>query len=141
MLDRYLIDDGLHLPGFEIAEDASTAAGAARFRVTCSCGRMSHQPPSTREDALAAHLAHVNTRTGPPKGPAWLPLGARVAILLTVMLAVALACYATGQAVVHVQDLTGATAKAVAAGSVVTGFSLAFGLMVAARHYIAPTRA
>ncbi|MEU8478106.1 hypothetical protein [Streptomyces hygroscopicus] len=141
MLDRFAIDDGCHLPEVVIDEDASTAAGTARFRATCSCGRMPRQGAGTREQALASHLAHVNTKIGPSKGPEWLPVGARVVILVVAMLIVWGACYATGQFVTHDQDLTGATAKTVLGGSHLAGLALAFGLMVAVRRYIAPTRA
>ncbi len=140
-LDRFAIDDGRHLPQLVIAEDASTAAGLARFRAGCSCGRMSSHPAGTREQALAAHIAHVNTKIGPSKGPEWLPVGARVVILAVVMLIVWGACYATGQFVAHDQGLTGATAKTVLGGSHLAGLALAFGLVVAVRRYIAPTRA
>ncbi len=50
-LDRYIIDDGCHLPQIVIDEDASTAAGAARYRSRCSCGRMLRLPADTHEDA------------------------------------------------------------------------------------------
>ncbi|WP_327359823.1 hypothetical protein [Streptomyces sp. NBC_01304] len=140
-LDRFVIDDGRHLPQLVIDEDASTAAGTARFRARCSCGRMASHPAGTREQALAAHLAHVNTKIGPSKGPKWLPAGARVIILAVAMLIIWGACYATGQVVTHDQDLTGATAKTVLGGSHLAGLALAFGLMVAARRYIAATRA
>ncbi|MFJ8752216.1 hypothetical protein ACIREO_23210 [Streptomyces sp. NPDC102441] len=140
-LDRFVIDDGRHLPQMTIDEDASTAAGAARFRATCSCGRMSHRPAGTREQALGAHLAHVNTKAGPPRNPTWLPFGARVVILAAAMLMLWGLCYATGQVVVHNQGLTGAAAMTLRGGSHLAGLVLAFGLMVAARRSIAPTRA
>lgn len=141
VFDRFAIDDGLHLPQPVIDEDASTAAGTARFRAECSCGRMPQHPAGTRDQALAAHIAHVNTKIGPAKGPEWLPVGARVVILVVAMLAIWGACYATGQMITHDQDLAGATAKTVLGGSHLAGLALAFGLMVAIRRYIAPTRA
>ncbi|MFD8727777.1 hypothetical protein [Streptomyces sp. NPDC059611] len=140
MFDRFAIDDGRHLPKPVIDEDASTAAGTARFRAECSCGRMPQVPAGTREQALAAHVAHVTTKIGPPKGPTWLPGGARVLILAVSMLVLWGACYATGQFVANGQDLTGATATVVLGGSHFAGLALAFGLMVAVRRYIAPTR-
>ncbi|MFD5342972.1 hypothetical protein [Streptomyces anulatus] len=140
VFDRFAIDDGRHLPQPVIDEDASTAAGTARFRAECSCGRMPQHPAGTRDQALAAHIAHVNTKIGPAKGPEWLPVGARVAILAVTMLVIWGTCYATGQTVTHDQDLTGATAKTVLGASHLAGLVLAFGLMVAVRRYIAPTR-
>ncbi|MCW8383924.1 hypothetical protein [Streptomyces justiciae] len=140
MLDRFAIDDGRHLPKIVIDEDASTAADTARYRAACSCGRMPQQPAGTRAQALAAHLAHVNTKIGPPKGPQWLPVGARIVILLVAMLAIWGACYATGQIITHDQALTGAAAKGVVGGSQLMGLVLALGLMVGVRRYIAPTR-
>ncbi|MEU2770675.1 MULTISPECIES: hypothetical protein [Streptomyces] len=140
VFDRFAIDDGQHLPKPVLDEDASTAAGTARFRADCSCGRMPQTPAGTRAQALAAHIAHVNTKIGPSKGPEWLPIGARLVILAAAMLIIWGACYATGQNVTHDHDLTGATAKTVLGGSHLVGLALAFGLMVAVRRYIAPTR-
>ncbi|WP_371793784.1 hypothetical protein OG285_38500 [Streptomyces sp. NBC_01471] len=140
-LDRFAIDGGRHFPQIVIDEDASTAAGTARFRAGCTCGRMPQHLVDAREQALAAHLAHATAKAGPSKGPKWLPSGVRVVILVVAMLMVWGACYATGQIVAHGQDLTGATAKAVFGGSHLAGLALAFGLMVAVRRYIAPTRA
>ncbi|MFJ7416742.1 hypothetical protein ACIQWZ_39025 [Streptomyces sp. NPDC098077] len=68
VFDQFAI--GLHLPQPVIDEDASTAAGGtARFRAECSCGRMPQHLAGTRDQALAAHGAHVNTKIGPVKGP------------------------------------------------------------------------
>ncbi|MGW1847714.1 hypothetical protein [Streptomyces sp. NPDC001966] len=68
-----------------------------------------------------------------------MPLGARVTILVTTMLTTWGACYATGQIITHTQAL-GTTAATVLGCSHVAGLGLAFGLMVAARRYTAPTR-
>ncbi|MEV7417716.1 hypothetical protein [Streptomyces sp. NPDC089919] len=141
MLDRFAIDDGRHLPQLVINEDASATAGTARYTASCSCGRMPGQTAGTRDQALAAHLAHVTTRTGPSKGPHWLPVGARLLILAGAMALVWGLCFTAGQIITDTQDLTGAAAKAVLAGAHLTGLLLAFGLMVAVRRYIAPTRA
>ncbi|MGJ5899430.1 hypothetical protein ACSCBZ_46945 [Streptomyces niveiscabiei] len=140
-LDRIVIDDGLHRPQIVIDEDASTSIGTALWRAECSCGRMPHHISGTPEGALAAHLDHVTTRIGPSKGPAWLPLGARITLLTTAMLVICIGCFAAGRVIIRAQDLTGPAAEGIAVGSVLTGFVLAFSLMVAARHYIAPTRA
>ncbi|MYZ38530.1 hypothetical protein GT002_26370 [Streptomyces sp. SID4917] len=137
-LDRYIIDDGRHLPQIVIDEDASTAAGAARYRSGCSCGRMLSLPADTHEHALNVYLAHIDAQTGPAKGPEWLPVGVRVVLLALVMV---IAWFVAGQIVAHHQDLTGASAVAVRGGSDLAGLALAFGLMVAVRRYIAPTRA
>lgn len=134
MLDRFAIDEGRHLPKVVIDEDASTAAGSARFRADCSCGRMPQHSAGTRERALAAHLAHVKTKIGPSKGPKWLPVCARLVILMLAMLAIWTGCYIIGEMLAN-------GSKLIVAGSILTGFALAFGLMVATRHYIAPTRA
>ncbi|WP_186782499.1 hypothetical protein [Streptomyces sp. CBG9] len=134
MLDRFAVDDGHHLPQLVIDEDASSAAGTARFRAGCSCGRMAPHPAGTREQALTAHLAHVNTKLGPSKGPKWLPVGARIIILMLAMLAIWMGCYITG-------EMLADGSKLIVAGSILIGAALAFGLMVAMRRYIAPTRA
>jgi len=139
--DRFVIDDGHHLPRIVIDEDASTSIGTALWRAECSCGRMTHHISGTPEGALAAHLDHASTRTVPPKGPARLPLGARTAILMTVMFIICAGSFVAGRIVIDVQDLTGTAARAVSAGSVLAGVAVAFTVMVAARHYIAPTRA
>ncbi|GAA2686819.1 hypothetical protein [Streptomyces lunalinharesii] len=139
-IDRFIIDDGRHLPEFVIVEDASTAAGAARYQVACSCGRMPKHAAGTQDEALATHMAHVQTKVGPSKGPKWLPEGARVALLAAAMMVGWGACYAAGNIVVADQALTGAAAKTVLGGAVLLGFTLDFALMVATRRYIAPTR-
>lgn len=140
-LDRFIIDDGRHLPQPVIDEDASRGAGTARFRAACSCGRLPRLPAGTREEALAIHLAHVSARTGPSKGPRWLPESVHPALLVLAMLLICGACLTTAQLIVHAQQLDGAAAKAVTGGSVPFAFLLAFSLMVAVRNYIAPTRA
>ncbi|MGW5121897.1 hypothetical protein ACWEQ8_41745 [Streptomyces noursei] len=142
-IDRYLIDDGRHLPDIVIDEDASATAASARYRVaTCSCGgRMPDHTPGSQEQALAVHLAHVQTKIVPAKGARWLPESARLVLLAAAMMVVWGACYAAGNVVVADQALTGAAAKAALGGAVILGFTLDFGLMVATRRYIAPTRA
>lgn len=139
-LGRFAIDDGLHLPRLVIDEDASVRAGTAQYRAACSCSQLNHPQPGTREQALLTHLDHTRSKLGPSKGPAWLPVGARVTVLVLVMLIIWAVCYGTGQAAVHGQDLTGAAAKAVLGGSHLTGLGAAFSLMIAVRRYIAPTR-
>lgn len=141
VLERFAIDDGRHLPKIVIDEDASTAAGTARFRSTCSCGRMPQLPAGTRDQALASHIAHVNTRLGPSRGPTWMPLGPRVAILAITMLLTWLGCYAAGHLVVDELDFGTTATMAVLGGFHFVGLALAFSLMVAFRRYIAPTRA
>ncbi|MEU9405796.1 hypothetical protein AB0E08_08825 [Streptomyces sp. NPDC048281] len=142
MLDRFAIDDGLHLPRIVISEDASAAAGGeARFRADCSCGRMPPHPAGTRDQALAAHTAHVSTRIGPSKGPQWMPLGTRLVLLILSCMALCAGAYAGSLALTEAMNLTGAGAGAVRIGGVLTGFAGAGCLMVAVRHCIAPTRA
>ncbi|MFD0196222.1 hypothetical protein ACWHAN_24020 [Streptomyces albidoflavus] len=134
MLDRFAVDDGHHLPQLVIDEDASSAAGTARFRAGCSCGTIAPHLAGTREQALTAHLAHVNTKLGPSKGPKWLAVGARLVILMLAMLAIWMGCYITG-------EMLADGSKLIVAGSILIGAALAFGLMVGMRRYIAPTRA
>lgn len=141
MLDRLTIDDGHHLPKLVINEDASTAAGEARFQATCSCNRMPRHLPGTSGQALSAHAAHINTGIGPSKGPKWLPVGARLAILVVAMLNIWAAAYTTGLFIVHSQAITGSTATIVLCGAHIVGLAVAFSVMVAVRQYIAPTRA
>ncbi|MFI8515367.1 hypothetical protein ACIGHB_29985 [Streptomyces sp. NPDC085460] len=138
MLGRSAPDDGRHLPALVIAEDASVIAGAARYKATCSCGYTGTQSHATHEEALAEHFAHAATRLGPPAGPVWLPLGARLVILVSGMLLLWAGCFTVGQLLA--QDLTGTFAAAVRAGSALAGLAAAGGLMVGVRRYIAPIR-
>ncbi|MBZ2410844.1 hypothetical protein HX747_31020 [Streptomyces sp. L06] len=131
--DRFAIDDGRHLPKIIIDEDASTAAGAAQYRATCSCGRMPAALAVTGEGALAAHLAHAATKTEPAKGPQWLPVGVRLALLVLAMLAIWVGCYIAG-------EMLADGSKVIVGAAVLVGFALDFALMVATRRYIAPTR-
>lgn len=125
-LDRFLIDDGGHLPTPAIEENSSFLHGQARYRAACSCGRMPAHPPGSREEAERAHARHAATRLGPER------LGLRLSALVVAMLAVWGTCYATGR------SLSGSSA--VLAVSHLAGLALAFNLMVAARRFIAPTR-
>lgn len=77
MLDRYRIADGRHLPNLTVDEDACSAAGITQVRVTCSCGRMPQSAADTREQALAAHTAHVDTVSRPRREGAGVALGRR----------------------------------------------------------------
>ncbi|MGW0651324.1 hypothetical protein ACWD4T_21340 [Streptomyces umbrinus] len=141
MLDRFAIDDGRHLPDIVIDEDASTRAASARFRAACSCGRMPLHPAGSRDQALAAHIAHVNTRTGPSKGPDWLPLEARLVLLVLGCAALWAGAFIGALTLADAMHLTGTGAAGARVGGVLTGFAAAGCLMVAVRHYIAPTRA
>ncbi|HWU11560.1 MAG TPA: hypothetical protein VN520_35285 [Streptomyces sp.] len=136
--DRFLIDDGRHLPTYVIDEDASRIAGEARWRANCSCDRMPDHPAGSREQTLIAHLAHVSKQLSPAAGPEWLPPGARLVLLLFAMLAIWAACYVAGVLVTQQTDLTDGVIRA---GAHLTGIALAFGFMVLTRRFIAPTRA
>lgn len=140
MFSRFAMDDGRHWPPeIVIDEDASTAVGRARYRATCICGTVSEAADSL-EEARLQHIAHINTRLGPSRGPAWLPLEARIVLLMSAMLMICLACYASGELITHSYTLTGTFGGVIQAGSVIVGFALAFGLMVAVRRFIGPTR-
>ncbi|NEE25427.1 hypothetical protein G3M53_08095 [Streptomyces sp. SID7982] len=87
MLDRPHIADGRHLPNLTVDEDTSAAAGITQVRVTCSCGRMPQSAAETREQALAAHTAHVDTVSSPAAtGQAWRSVGARVGMAMVAVL-------------------------------------------------------
>ncbi|WP_314223588.1 hypothetical protein [Streptomyces zaehneri] len=141
MFDRFAIDDGRHLPEIVIDEDASTRAGDARFRAACSCNRMPRHPAGSRDQALAAHIAHVNTRIGPSKGPDWLPLEARLILLVLGCAVLWAGAFIGALTLADAVHLTGSAAAGARVGGVLTGFAAAGCLMVAVRHYIAPTRA
>ncbi|MGW5679197.1 hypothetical protein ACWEV4_29655 [Streptomyces sp. NPDC003860] len=99
---------------------------------------MSQHQPGTRAQALVAHTAHAAAKAGPTRGPSRVGLGLRVTVLVMAMLMIWGTCYLAGRAIA--QDFTDAAAQASLAASHLTGLALAFGLMVAVRHYIAPTR-
>ncbi|WP_033954356.1 hypothetical protein [Streptomyces sp. CNQ431] len=141
MFDRSRIADGRHLPDLAVDEDASSAAGIAQVRVTCSYGRMPQRTPEARDRALAAHTAHVNTVSRPAvKGQAWRSAGARVGMALVAVLLV-WGTYAAGQFVLQEQLLAAGGAKVVVAGVLIGGIGLAFGLTVAAvRRLVARNR-
>ncbi|MFE1610391.1 hypothetical protein ACFW7P_16765 [Streptomyces albidoflavus] len=141
MLDRSRIADGRHLPNLTVDEDASSAAGITQVGVTCSCGRMPQSAAGTREQALAAHTAHVDAVSGPAaKGQAWRSVGARVGMAMVAVLLV-WGTYAAGQFVLQEQLLGGGVAKMVVAGVLIGGIGLAFGLTVAAvRRLVARNR-
>ncbi|MEU2514716.1 hypothetical protein [Streptomyces syringium] len=140
MLERFAIDDGHHSPTLIIDEDASTVAGAARFRSSCSCGRMPHHPAGSRDQAVAAHLAHVSTRLGPSRGPAWLPVEARLLLLFVGCLALSAAGLLGSMALVEKLHLAGSASLGIPASGILAGFAAAGCLMVAVRRFIAPTR-
>jgi len=140
-LDRLRIDDGRHLVRLVVDEDATHAAREPRYRVSCSCGRMPTYAPATRDDALAAHVGHVGVRLGPSKGPRWMPLGARIALLVLAMGVLFGGCYLAGQALIDHHALVDGQARLVRLGATLAGWTFAFGFMVAVRRYIAPTRA
>lgn len=140
MLDKFLIDDGRHLPRLIPDDDASVAAGTARYRAHCSCGRMPYHAPGDQELALTAHAAHVSSCLKPAKGPTWLPMSVRIALLLAAMFLTVMTAFVAGQIVVHRAEPSGVGAKATLVASQLAGYGLAFALMVAVRRYIAPTR-
>ncbi|PNG22441.1 hypothetical protein [Streptomyces cahuitamycinicus] len=126
LFNPFLIDEGRHRPTFVIDEDGSFLHGQARYRAACSCGRMPPHLAGSRGEAERAHARHAATRLGPER------LGLRVAALVVAMLVVWGACYATGRSL--------SDSRAVLGASHLGGLTLAFGLMVAARRFIAPTR-
>ncbi|RZF02874.1 hypothetical protein [Streptomyces albidoflavus] len=141
MLDRFRIDDGRHFPLTVIDEDASRGAGAARHRARCSCGWTADQVATSPVGAATHHLAHAQATLRPPKGPAWMPLGVRVALLVVAMTATWGGFYLLGQNASVSLDLSTAQAMAVRAASHLAGLAASGGVMIAARRYIAQARA
>lgn len=137
--DRFVIDDGRHLVRISTDREASAAAGAVLFRATCSCGLMDLSEPMDHHAALRAHMGHVETRIGPQKGPAWLPEGARIIMLMVAMMSVWAGIFIAGYVVAR--GLDGTAADLTRAAFTVMGMGAAFTLMVGMRRYIAPTRA
>ncbi|MFI0742320.1 hypothetical protein ACH4PU_30240 [Streptomyces sp. NPDC021100] len=135
MLERYAIDDGHHVPEIVISEDTSAAAGTARYAARCSCGHVSHSPDGSPEAALAAHCAHVNTRLGPTH------VGLRTALLFVGCMAVWAAVLTGSVQLAHGLELSHTAIKVATACGTLLGAAGAFGLMVACRRFIAPTRA
>ncbi|MFJ8676719.1 hypothetical protein [Streptomyces sp. NPDC093589] len=135
MLARFAIDDGNHRPKIVPDDDASVAAGAARYAAECSCGRWPRTVYDNPHQAITSHLAHITSRLGPSKGPAWLPVGLRIFLLTAAMMLIWAASYATGHVIARSTGHSG-----LVAAFHLLGIGLAFGLMVAVRRYIAPTR-
>ncbi|MFB6881240.1 hypothetical protein ACFCY8_10440 [Streptomyces noursei] len=135
MLNRFAIDSGPHRPKIVPDDDASVAAGAARYAVECSCGRLPRQVYDDWGQARANHLAHLTSRLGPSKGPTWLPLGLRLFLLIAGMMLIWAAAYAVG----HVIARTAGHPTVVLAAFHLAGLGLAFGLVITVRRYIAPT--
>ncbi|MCB5910346.1 hypothetical protein [Streptomyces pinistramenti] len=138
-LKRFAIDDGRHFPSIVITEGAPTAEGTARYAAHCSCGHVPATVSDTEREAITTHIAHVKTRLGPSRGPAWMPVGVRLTLLVAVGLAL------VGGAVIGTQilgaHLDGAAVYVVRGAGPLLGFAAMGILMVATRHYIAPTRA
>ncbi|MFG2833154.1 hypothetical protein ACGFWI_37910 [Streptomyces sp. NPDC048434] len=132
--ERFQIDDGRHhLEEIVIPEDASTAAGAARYFARCSCGHASTAPAETQQEAWLLHTHHVRARTAEPPGATW-----KLAILVLVCLAICIGSVIGTQSIAA--HLDGAAVYVVRAAGPLIGFAAAFAAMVATRRHIAPTR-
>ncbi|MFF3547616.1 hypothetical protein ACFYXD_38015 [Streptomyces platensis] len=131
--ERFQIDDGRHLLQMVIAEDASTAAGAARYLARCSCGHAPDVVAETKEGALSQHMQHVRVRTATPRGAGW-----HLALLVVGCLALCIGSVIGTQIIAA--HLDGAAVYVVRAVGPLIGFAASFGAMVATRRFIAPTR-
>lgn len=125
MLDRFAIDDGRHLPETVIDEDASTVAGEARYRARCSCGWAAGHPELSRDGSLVAHAEHAVTRIHPSRGPAWLPLEGRLALLFLACLVLWGLGVFGGVALADALHLAGGAELGARAGGVLAGVAAA----------------
>ncbi|MFJ9521838.1 hypothetical protein ACIRPK_26740 [Kitasatospora sp. NPDC101801] len=72
-MDRRKMDDGRHGIRHEVDFAASVIAGQQRTQMVCQCGVVTGD--------VAGHRAHVEQALRIP-GPAWFPVGARLAVML-----------------------------------------------------------
>ncbi|MFJ5926444.1 hypothetical protein ACIQF6_27965 [Kitasatospora sp. NPDC092948] len=118
------MDDGRHGPVREIDPLASALAGENVTHLVCQCGEVTKD--------LAGHAVHARAVLQVP-GPAWLPVGARLALLLASGVALAI-----GMMLIAENLLTG-TARLVVLGLAGPGaFGVTMGLAVLLRPYIVP---
>ncbi|MFD9685118.1 hypothetical protein ACFXPX_04465 [Kitasatospora sp. NPDC059146] len=123
-MGRPPMDDGRHGPVRELDPIASARAGEAVHRMVCQCG----EPTGD----FAGHAIHAREVLQVP-GPAWLPVGARLALLLAGGVALAI-----GLMLIADNLLTG-TARLVLLGLAgPTAFGATMGLAVLLRPYIVP---
>ncbi|MGF1427073.1 hypothetical protein [Kitasatospora sp. LaBMicrA B282] len=123
-MSRRRMDDGRHGPRHEVDWVASVAVGETRTTLVCQCG-----VPTAD---MAGHLAHAADVLHVP-GPAWIPVGARLAAMLVGGVALCLGLIAGAHAV-----LTG-TAQTVALGlSPVVSFGATMGAAHVLRGYVVP---
>ncbi|MFJ5122314.1 hypothetical protein [Kitasatospora sp. NPDC088548] len=118
------MDDGRH--GIRHREDvgASVIAGEKRTEIACECGVVTGD--------IAGHLAHARAVEHVP-GPAWFPVGARLAAMLLGGVALLLGLMAFADSA-----LSG-TARTVVLGlSPVTVFAVMMGAARALRRFIVP---
>ncbi|MEV4560015.1 hypothetical protein AB0K51_23910 [Kitasatospora sp. NPDC049285] len=118
------MDDGRHGPVREIDPVASAFAGENVTHLVCQCGVVTGD--------LQGHAVHVREVLRVP-GPRWLPVGARLALLLGggVALAITLMLIAQNQL-----DGTARTVVLGLAGPVAFGVTMALAVLL--RPYIVP---
>ncbi|MFE7412901.1 hypothetical protein [Streptomyces laurentii] len=128
---------GRHQMTIEIDEDASTAAGRARYRAACACGQMPSHIPGDRAEAVAAYTAHTATASGNTAGP--LPT-AWIAALVALALLVWATAYAVGHLVAGEADLTAAGRRVVLGTAHLVGLGAGCGLMALVHRRLGPAR-
>lgn len=136
VLERWAIDDGLHAPRIEDDIVASVREGRDVVVVTCGCGGMA-AASVPRAARLAPHAQHL--RDGQRlKGPAGLPVGARVVLLMLADIGLLLLLQVAGDSVVpHPHGLPTVLARL---AFVLAGFAAVAVLTVSLCRYIAPGR-
>ncbi|MDH6711222.1 hypothetical protein P3T27_007975 [Kitasatospora sp. MAA19] len=124
--ERRAMDDGRHAPAREIDYVASAIVGKDVERRVCQCGAVTGD--------LQGHLAHADAVLHVP-GPGWLPVGGRVALLLSVGLGLLGALLAVAET-----QLAGTARTVLLALAAPAAFGVTMGLAVALRGFIVPLR-
>lgn len=118
------MDDGRHGPVRENDPVASALAGQNVTHLVCQCGAVTGD--------LQGHAAHAREVLSEP-GPAWLPVGARLALLLGGGVALAITLMLVAE---NLLDGIARTVVLGLAGPV--AFGVTMGLAVLLRPYIVP---
>ncbi|MFD5616489.1 hypothetical protein [Kitasatospora sp. NPDC127060] len=123
-MKRRRMDDGRHGIRHEIDYGASVIAGERRTMMVCECG-------AATED-ISGHLAHAQQALHVP-GPAWFPVGARLAAMLIAGIALQFGL----MAIAHTM-LSGTARTLVLGLSPVASFGATMGAAHALRRFIVP---
>ncbi|WP_435057825.1 hypothetical protein [Streptomyces sp. bgisy060] len=123
-MKRRRMDDGRHGIRHEIDYAASVIAGEQRTMMVCHCG--------VRTGDFAGHLRHSQEALRVP-GPAWFPIGARLAVMLVAGIVLLFGLMAIANTM-----LTGTDRTVLLGISPVVSFGFTMGAARALRRFIVP---